>query len=179
MIGLFLVLALSCGENVEEFDGFITTEVAHLLSSPSYKTWIKTETRLGNELSRNACDDSLVYVFAKFSGLTVERNQLFLGVTSCTGASFCEKNPSICEAYSAFCTDNAEFCEENPGLIFAGTWSVVQPEDENANTNEFIINFPGDTTTYRINYITSKNLEIVHTETIDGEEVQVFEKLIR
>ena len=176
---LFLVLLLaSCGESIEEFNCFIGIEVQHLLTNDSNKVWVKTETRIDSEQLANGCDDSLAYIFTTYSTRVYPGNILYIlfNPSSCQRDEFCEQYPMVCMAQELLCeADTTINCDSIPqNLFFAGTWEIPEQINDDDPVNEIFINFPGDTSRYGINHITSKNLELVHTE----GDTEIFEKFI-
>jgi len=179
-IGLlfFLFYGLgSCGEKIEDFDGFIRPEIIQLLTANSEKSWIRTEAGGDGEPIAGDCADSLIYKFIKIDKKTDTTGYLFVkpNAGSCDLQSFCEANPDLCEADTLFCDKNPKICED-PGIdyVFAGSWYIPEPTIENGAVDHLRLSNYSGVTSYKINFITSLHLEWE----AGSESTQFFEKFI-
>lgn len=181
LVYFLLILAgvVACGDPVEKSRGFMAHELELLLSQNSSKGWLRTEMLVNGQPNSEACADSLIYFFVMYQRSGELHKDIYMAYNpnQCTEALFCNQYPSICQAHVDFCSDTTQNCDELPtNLLFSGTWYAVAPEEADQPTDRLVINFPGDTTEYTINQITSQYLEMAHTELPQGDEI--IEKLM-
>ncbi len=162
---LFIPLVLmlhGCGEKIEDFSGFIKSEVTLLLSDNSEKNWIRLTSEVNGQPMEGGCIDSLVYQFTFLENKKDTLGLVFVQPrqATCTDQDFKDVYPEIWKVDSAFCAKKPGDCKHEEGYYLAGSWFISDPFIENDKVHEVIIKNSFDSLVYHINNISSVNLEL-------------------
>lgn len=173
LISISFIYGLSsCGEKIEEFDGFIKPELIQLLTSGTDKNWVRQEKTINGNLIKGNCADSLTIKFIPVKNKVDTTGYLFINPTteSCSLSDFCDMNPEMCQADALFCAKNSDICDElEDNFIFGGSWFIPNPIVTNGVVHTLKISNSEVSINYTINFITSIYLELSATN--DGDQL--------
>ena len=173
LISISFIYGLSsCGEKIEEFDGFIKPELIQLLTSGTDKNWIQLEKTINGDLITSNCPDSLTIKFTTVKNKADTTGYLFINpvTESCSLSDYCNLYPEMCQADTLFCTENSDICDElKDNFIFGGSWFIPDPTITNGVVNTLIVSNSEGSINYTINLITSIYLELSATD--DGDQL--------